>query len=460
MAHRFACVALAVVALVGAATPTRGDTDDRPQTITIPPAPPGGTRYQRVLGLLPPHVGCAVLVLGADENGEPLAFKQGYGVVRLNARSGDADARVTEATNFRVGSFTKVFTAAALLKLADDGALSLDDSVRDWLPGMPAYADRVTLRQMLDHTSGMPTYWGRLPMQGGSGFDDLAILRRVATMPPDFTAGTRCEYSNTAYVLLGLVVQQASGRPFHRYLREELLVPAEMNGSRLFVEGLNTVPDRAWGHVESPATGAARRENIEKQLQRLLNFKARAANQNEAARQRYDRAIAQLRNQLATLRTPVSQSVRWQAQDQGPYSRLGGDGALYTSIADLQRFLEAAATRRLPLSDEAYELWLEPSRSPDEGDRFGDGERGRRYTYGWIVDQHDGRVRYSHRGSTRGFSQTVQWYPETGEAVAVLMNCVPLAQPNDPAAGASEEERIERLGERVLETVLRPVPAR
>lgn len=432
---------LPVAVLAFAATAAAEET-----TLTIPPEPPGGTAYQRVRSLLPPHVGCAVMVLEKDRGGSPVVFKRGFGVRRVTTEEGRPPDPVTPATTFHVASFTKVLTAAAVLRLADEGKLGLDDPVVRWLPGLgPVYA-AVTLRQMLDHTSGLPDYHGLVPENPMIDASDLTVLRALAraNRPPS-APGDAVVYSNTAYVLLGLVVQQASGRPFADYLAEEVLRPAGMGGSVLLVEGLNDAPQRAFGHT-SAATPQhlAIRQRIE-QMQRIRGLQQQVP---PAHLELFDRQIEMLRAQLP----PVDAGeLAWREEDQGTFTRLGGDGALYTSLDDLEALFAAVRDRRFPLSDKSYALWLEPRADPAPGDGFGDSQRGRRFACGWIIDERTGERRLSHRGATKGFRQTIQWFPESGRAVVVLMNSVPPG-PEGPAGW--DDALLEQLGERVLHAVL------
>ncbi len=401
----------------------------------------------RVRRLLPPHVGCAVMVLGTDHEGTRVEFKHGYGEVRA-AGPGDAGADpVTPTTNFRVASFTKVLTAAAVLKLVDQGEVALDDSIGKWLPLLEDRYAAVTIESMLDHTSGLPAYHGIPELAKATDCSDLTVLRAVARAPRGLPSKPKavCDYSNTAYVLLGLIVQQASGRPFPDYLRDEILRPAGMDQSEIFVEGLNTIPERAFGSLPVSQGRAGRAV--------ILNGQRVVANWERLPRAQQARLQAQLERAGAPLLEPAGApgQLRWVTADQGKFTRLGGDGALYTSLDDLQALLGAIARRELPLSSEAYERWLNPTEKPPTTDRFGDAAKQRRFTLGWVVDERRGETRYSHRGGTRGFCQTVQWFPESDRAVVVLMNSVP---DNSRGYAGWDDTLIERLGEEILRTVL------
>jgi CubicO group peptidase (beta-lactamase class C family) len=420
-------------------------------TISIPPEPPGGTAYQRVKQMLPPHVGCAVMVLGKEEEGgQTVVFKHGLGVRRYDGGVDKSASPVTPETNFRVGPFTKVLTAAAVLKLVDEGKLSLDDSAVDWLPGLPEAFAPVTVRMLLDHTSGLPPYQGLLNEKQTPEATDLNVLRMLSRLPQASLGSLppRTAYCDTGYVLLGLVVRQASGRPFDVYLRDEVLKPAGMTRSLLHVEGLNEPLQRAYGHNPGPTSTV---QQTRLRLRQMLAFRERFAQQQGQPNEAIEQQILIAQRQLAAVREPGD----WHVEDQGPFTRLGGDGSLYTSLDDLHALLDAVRDRKVPLSEASYDLWLTPRVSPDPNDALGDSRRGRRYACGWIVDERLGEPRYSHRGATIGFRQTIQWLPKSERAVVVLMNSVPDG-PEGPDSW--DDAMIEALGERVMQVVLGDKP--
>jgi CubicO group peptidase (beta-lactamase class C family) len=442
---RMFCTLITIV-LVAIAAPVRAADN----TISIPPEPPGGTAYQRVKQMLPPYVGCAVMVLGKDADGRPVTFKHGYGVCRYKTEDGTKPEPITPETNFRVASFTKVLTAAAVLKLADEEKLSLDDSAVKWLPGLPEAFRPVTIRMMLDHTSGLPPYHGLFNVQQYPEITDLNVLRTIGRLPQAalMSMPPRTTYNNTAYVLLGLVVQQASGQPFADYLRDEVLRPTGMDGSLLHVEGLNTPTNRAYGHQPGPNIVV---QQTRLRLQQMIALRERIAQQQGQPNAAIEQQIEMARRQLAN----VPDKGDWHEEDQGPFTRLGGDGALYTSLNDLEAFLHGVRDRKVPLSEASYDLWMTPRVTPDLNDGFGDELRKRQFACGWIVDERLSEPRYSHRGATMGFRQTIQWLPESDRAVVVLMNSVP---PGPEGPETWDDAMIEALGERVMQVVLGQKP--
>ncbi|MDP2529970.1 MAG: serine hydrolase domain-containing protein [Candidatus Palauibacterales bacterium] len=154
-----------------------------------------------------------------------LAYAHAYGAARLEPRSpATADMR------YAIGSISKQFAASCILLLQQEGKLSLDDRVSRFLPDL-AHADSVTLRELLSHTSGYQDYWPQdyVPPAMLEPVTPRAILDRWASKALDFAPGTRWQYSNTNYVIAGLIVQKVSGMPFFEFLRRRILRPLDLS---------------------------------------------------------------------------------------------------------------------------------------------------------------------------------------------------------------------------------------
>lgn len=166
-------------------------------------------------------VGAAV---GVAKDGT-FIFTKTYGVRDLTT-----NAPVDRRTRFEIGSVTKQFTAAAILQLREAGKLRIDDSLAKYFPALP-HARELTLRELLNQISGLPDYLEHT--RSTSAFSKPLTLRQVAAMVTklDFTPGTRWEYSNTNYWLLGKVVAMVSGDSYEHYLRKHLFAPAGMTRS-------------------------------------------------------------------------------------------------------------------------------------------------------------------------------------------------------------------------------------
>ncbi|MFC6658950.1 serine hydrolase [Deinococcus multiflagellatus] len=136
-------------------------------------------------------------------------------------------ARVTPDTLFRIASISKSFTAAAILKLQDQGKLNVGDRLSRFLPAYP-HAQEITLHQLLTHTAGVADYTDRDAFATFKALPHTldALIARFAGQPLNFAPGTKFQYSNAGYVLLSRVVEVASGQPYADFLRQQVLAPA------------------------------------------------------------------------------------------------------------------------------------------------------------------------------------------------------------------------------------------
>lgn len=184
--------------------------------------------------------GASLLVL---RDGVPLV-RRAYGLADL-----EQGIAATPASNYRLASLTKQFTAAAILLLAQDGRLSLDDPVRRWLPSLPAAANAVTLRQLLTHTSGLLDYEELIPATATQQVHDEDVLHLLETQDRTyFSPGTSYRYSDTGYALLALIVARASGTDYATFLHQRIFTPLGMAGSVAYEAGISSVPKRAFGY--------------------------------------------------------------------------------------------------------------------------------------------------------------------------------------------------------------------
>lgn len=298
-----------------------------------------------------PGPGAAVLVV---RDGRPLV-RRGYGLANL-----ETGTAVTPQTHFRLASVSKQFTAAAILLLAQDGKLSLDDPVRKWLPSLTSATDPVTLRHLLTHASGVVDYEDLMAPDATDQADlvqlhDSDVLRLLEGADRlYFAPGTGYRYSNSGYALLALVVGKASGRDFASFLRERIFIPLEMS-SVAFEQGVSTVPQRAYGY----------------------SFDA----------------------------------DRWGRTDQSSTSAVLGDGGIYASIDDLAKWDAALYDERLLSDASRRDAFLLHTPIHDETDVDG-------YGYGWRIH---GDALW-HSGETVGFRNVIVRWPKQRLTVVVLTN--------------------------------------
>lgn len=224
-------------------------------TLLAPFVVPGGLRAQAPAWLAkvdalvaarlaqPTAVGFSI---GVAQRGDVLLAK-GYGKADLElGAAADAD------TMFRIGSVTKQFTAALILRAVEADKLALDDRLERFVPSFPLQGRQVTIRQLLDHSSGIPSYtdlgaeWEKVqPLE--LSHDELLAL--VAGKPFDFEPGTGWHYNNTGYYLLGMVLEAVHGKPYAQVVHDELAVPLGLRRTR-YDSNRDLIVNRAQGYGE------------------------------------------------------------------------------------------------------------------------------------------------------------------------------------------------------------------
>jgi D-alanyl-D-alanine carboxypeptidase len=199
----------------------------------------------------PDGPGAAVLIRRGGET----VLRRGYGLASI-----ELGVPISPDQVFEIGSVTKQFTAAAIMKLAERGALSVSDSLTRFLPGFPTGGHTVTLEHLLTHTSGIPSYTD-FPEWVPRWREDMSVDTLIGLFrgkPLEFVPGERWSYSNSGYILLGAVIEEVSNRSYEDFVERELLEPAGMTHSRYGhqeelvpgrVEGYSKVND---GYVPAP----------------------------------------------------------------------------------------------------------------------------------------------------------------------------------------------------------------
>ena len=217
------------------------------------------------------------------KGGEPL-LARGYGLANF-----EHEVPNTPVTKFRLGSVTKQFTAMAVLILEERDELGLDDPISEHLPDVPEAWEGVTIRHLLTHTSGIPSYTG-LP----GFFEEKSILPLsqeeliglVRDLPLEFEPGSEYRYNNSGYFLLGMIVGRASGSTYESFLREEIFEPLGM---------ADTGYDRAGPILKGRASGYERVGELVRNARYLdmgLPFSAGALYSTVEDLSRWDRALA------------------------------------------------------------------------------------------------------------------------------------------------------------------------
>jgi CubicO group peptidase (beta-lactamase class C family) len=192
--------------------------------------------------------GCAVAV---SREGN-VVYQNGYGMANL-----ELDVPITAASIFHVASVSKQFTAMAVMLLARDGKLSLDDDVRRYLPELPDYGHKITIRHLLQHTSGLRDQWDLLFMARGrfeeSRITEADVLEIVARQKVlNFVPGTEYLYSNTGYTLAGTIVKRVSGKSLREFADERIFKPLGMTNTHFHDDYTMVVKGRAAGYARGP----------------------------------------------------------------------------------------------------------------------------------------------------------------------------------------------------------------
>jgi D-alanyl-D-alanine carboxypeptidase len=289
--------------------------------------------------------------------GGRLAYAQAYGDARLNPKIASIGA-----TRYAIDSVSKEFTAAAVLLLAEQGKLSLDDPIAKWFPELRAAA-AVTLRQLLTHTGGIRDFWPQdfLTPEMTRPTTPAAIIDEWAQRPLDFEPGTDWQYSNTGYVLAGAVVEKVSGRPLFEFLSRYVFGPLHMNQVAEY----------------SPTGDAAGVTAVD--------------------------AAGYTRYGLGPVVPAPKEGAGW----------LFGAASLAMRPSDLALWDLSLIDRSL-LKTESYRLLFEPVVLKSGGTPG--------YSLGLEVESIQGRLRIGHAGGGSGFLSDNRLWPRERTAIAVLTN--------------------------------------
>jgi len=331
----------------------------------------------------PGQPGLAVLV---KKDGHIL-FERGYGVRKVGGGAPD-----TPETDFRLASVTKQFTAMAVMLLVRDGKLRYDSTLTEIFPEFPAYGKAITVRHLLTHTSGLRDYEDLMDLEEKShgkhwsaehqiqDEEALALLEKETR--GKFAPGTSWAYSNSGYVLLGLIVAKVSGVPYAEFLGRRIFTPLQMRNTLAYQKGKNEIPQRAFGH-------------------------------------------SRVHGKLILT-------------DQSSTSATLGDGGVYSNLEDLSKWDDALANHML-LSAEEMEAAFTPVKLADgrephwpakaAGDNPAPG-RPVSYGFGWFLDSYPGHPRMWHSGTTIGFRNVIERFTVDHLTIVILCNRADF----DPAA--------------------------
>jgi CubicO group peptidase (beta-lactamase class C family) len=198
----------------------------------------------------PDSPGCALSII---QNGK-IIYERGFGMADL-----DHDIPITPATIFHVASVSKQFTATSIVLLAQRGKLSLDDEVRKYVPELPDFGPRITIRHLLHHTSGLRDQWTLLGLAGWrysldliTDDDVLSVMARQRDL--NFPPGDRYLYCNTGYTLLAQIVKRVSGQSFREFTTANIFDPLGMKSTHFRDDHAEIVKNMAYGYIPAKET--------------------------------------------------------------------------------------------------------------------------------------------------------------------------------------------------------------
>jgi CubicO group peptidase (beta-lactamase class C family) len=306
-------------------------------------------------------------------------FSAGYGLRKMGAAE-----KIDSRTNFRLASFSKQFTAMGIMLLVHDRKLRYDESLTEVFQDFPAYGKSITIRNLLNHTSGLPDYEALMekaerakgplwsPEHQIQDDEVLALLKRETT--GKFSPGTSWAYSNSGYVVLGVVITKISGASYREFLQARIFAPLRMDHTLVYQKGVNEIMNRAYGHTNE--------ENA------------------------------------------------FQETDQSSTSATLGDGGIYSNLDDLSRWDDALRNHTL-LSATEMEPAITPVKLADgsqphwpaepDDDNLAPGKPVS-YGFGWFLDSDKGHVRIWHTGSTMGFRTVIQRFTADNLTIVLLCN--------------------------------------
>lgn len=302
--------------------------------------------------------GAAGLSIAVASKGKVLLAK-GYGVA-----DAEFDVPADASTMFRIGSVTKQFTAALILRYVEQGKLTLDDELSKYLPQFPQHGHEVNIRQLLNHTSGIPSYtdvgeaWERVwPLE----LDHAQLLALVSDKMFDFEPGEDWRYNNTGYYLLGMLIEKIGGAPYGEVLQKELFGPLGLKQTR-YDSNIELIKGRAQGYTLNDG--------------KLVN----------------DQAIGM--------------------------GQPGAAGGLISTGSDLLRW-EMALVGGKVIDAKSFALMSTPTVLPDGRDTH--------YGFGLMLGQFAGFPRIQHGGGIFGFNSMLLCLPKQDLYVAVISNGEPIS---------------------------------
>jgi CubicO group peptidase (beta-lactamase class C family) len=286
----------------------------------------------------------------------------GYGLANV-----ELNVPVTPATIFQAGSTGKQFLATAILLLAEEGKLSLDDSITKYFPEAPAWWKPITIRHLLAHTSGLPDVWGESDSRGmyanalldmRRDYTEDELLRAFIKLRPSSKPGEKWEYCNTGYQILGFLIRRLTGKSHSDFMRERVFQPLGMDTARVISES-DIIPNRSNGYM-------------------IVN--------------------GELKNQ------------EWIA----PSLNTTADGPYYMTVLDLAKWDASLYTEKILKRASLEQMWTTQAKL----------NSGKTYPYGlgWFLADVNGHRLMYHTGGNQGFFVNISRYTDDRLTIIVMNN--------------------------------------
>lgn len=308
------------------------------------------------------------------QNGKRI-INNGFGL-----RNFEKEEKVTPDSHFRMASVSKQFTAMCILLLDKQGKLSVNDPLTKWLKGLPSFMDGITLNQLMTHTSGIADYELLIPddqKEQVSDADVLSLIKKSDSLY--FQPGTKFRYSNTGFCLLTQVVEKVSGLPYSQFIIKNIFSTTGMDHTVMYQKEAPII-ERAFGYQKKDG--------------------------------------------------------KWKFGDQSITSATMGDGSVYTSTTEYQKWIKALWNQKLLNENPALNPMM-PHTHITEGIDYG---------YGWfIAKESDGTTACFHSGESKGFHNIVYHNPSKKTLVVIFSN--------------SDDKRVSKAFEQIQSLLKIKIPA-
>jgi len=293
--------------------------------------------------------GAAILII---KNGEKI-FENVYGFADL-----EKSIPVKPETNFRLASVTKQFTAMCIMLLVEEGKIFYENTLKEIFEDFPDYGNSITIRHLLQHTSGLVDYEDLIADTVTVQVLDNDVLNMMKQQDTTyFTPGSKYRYSNSGYALLAMIIEKISGETFAKFLEKNIFRPLNMTNTVAFENGISTVKNRSFGYVFDDNN---------------FIFK-----------------------------------------DQSVTSAVLGDGGIYSSVNDLYKWDQALYGEKLVSKNALNESFT--------NGKLNDG-KSIDYGFGWHLKENNGLKCVYHTGSSCGFRNIIQRFPGKRFTIIILTN--------------------------------------